>query len=222
MDVGHEQRDELLLDVKRFDETGEARCEDVTELVLVEEAAETGVGALSGKKVSSVDGWCEAKTYLRLKVAEQRCSNRSHPLTVPSDILAPQSKGVKDVKERSLTLSVTSVELNVTRDCSRDVEVDLDVLHAWLLEQLLVLPFQLLQRRNSFPSATSSLHLPRRDLLRHLLHQQSPHGPPPPIRYAFEDSPLQLAVLSAVPATATRDSAAPPAFSDDPVLRVPS
>jgi hypothetical protein len=46
VNVRHKQFYQLLLDVERFDETGEAGCEDVTELVLVEETAETGVGSL--------------------------------------------------------------------------------------------------------------------------------------------------------------------------------
>lgn len=46
VDVGHEQFDELLLNVERLDETREPGREDVSELILVEQPNETGVGAL--------------------------------------------------------------------------------------------------------------------------------------------------------------------------------
>lgn len=46
MHVGHEELDELLLDVPRLVQAGEARRKDVGEAVLVKEAAHGDVGTL--------------------------------------------------------------------------------------------------------------------------------------------------------------------------------
>jgi len=50
VNVGHEQLDEALLNVERLDKTRKAGLEDVSKLVLVEEADEAGVGSLRERK----------------------------------------------------------------------------------------------------------------------------------------------------------------------------
>lgn len=54
MNLGHEELDELLLDVEDFVQPGKAGGKDVAQAILVEEAREAGIGALQSPGSSRI------------------------------------------------------------------------------------------------------------------------------------------------------------------------
>ena len=88
----------------------------------------------------------------------------------------------------------------MTRDRSRNVEIDLYILSRRQLEVVFVLSLELFERR--CPSPSNFFH--------HLLHQQSPNCPSPSIRNSLEHPSLKSSIFPFISTSTSRYPSTPP------------